>query len=415
MSLSNMKKPINPNMIKSFGLVLPLLFAGCSQIPTYEQPKIDMPQQWQQSLPKSVASAKMTEAQWWESLSGDPVLYQLIQQGRKHNKDIQLAVIRLKQARSLLTQANAGSYPEINAAGEVSRYQTSDQSYPLNQGASYNHLSLGGLLSYEVDIWGRVDASQKSALATLKATEANRDAIDLSVSSAIAKAYLNLRALDHSVLLAENTVNSRKEALELRKTQLRLGSITPLSVQQAEAELASVEVSLYKLREQRDLQRHALSVLLGESPAKIMQASQAPEGEKFEDHQVLSVPVGMPSDLLVRRPDIIAAEQQLIASNADIGVARASLFPSISLTGFLGVQSESLSNLFKDNAFAWNASASMTAPIFDYGKRKAAVKISEAEKEAMLINYRDVVRKAFAETLDALTQYHASQLQLSAQ
>ncbi|WP_024850460.1 efflux transporter outer membrane subunit [Hydrogenovibrio kuenenii] len=415
MSYLRFKKTMTIFSPKYLLVMTPLLLAACSQMPTYEKPKVDMPKVWAESLPKTVQKAQMTEEQWWDSLSGDKVLYRLIEKGRTQNKDIQLAVLRLKQARSYLTQAQSGSYPEFDATAGASRTKSSNQSYPQGQGAEFNNYSLGGLLSYEVDIWGRVSSLKSAAEANLKATEANKDAVDLSISSAIATAYLNLRALDHSVILAEDTVTSRKEALELRKKQLQLGSITPLSVQQAEADLASVEVSLYKLREQRDLQRHALSLLLGESPQKILADSQKPDGEVFKDHKVLSVPVGVPSDLLLRRPDIVAAEQKLIAANANIGVARASLFPSISLTGMFGVQSESLSNLFKDDAFNWNAGANITAPIFDYGKRKANVAISKAEKQAMLITYQDTVKRGFAETLDALTQYHGSQLQLEAQ
>ncbi|MPQ77565.1 efflux transporter outer membrane subunit [Hydrogenovibrio sp. JE_KL2] len=415
MSNFKFKKTMKIFSPKHLMVMTPLLLAACSQMPVYEKPKVDMPKVWAESLPTSVQKAQMTEEQWWDSLSGDKVLYQLIEKGRAQNKDIQIAVLRLKQERSYLTQAQAGSYPELDATAGASRTKSSDQTYPVGQGAEYNSYSLGGLLSYEVDIWGRVSSMKASAEASLKATEANKDAVDLSVTAAIANAYLNLRALDHSVILAEDTVTSRKEALDLRKKQLQLGSITPLSVQQAEAELASVQVSLYKLREQRDLQRHALSLLLGESPEKILQDSEKPDGKKFKDHQVLSVPMGVPSDLLLRRPDVVAAEQNLIAANANIGVARASLFPSISLTGLLGVQSESLSNLFKDDAFNWNVGASLTAPIFDYGKRRADVEISQAEEKEMLIQYQDTVRKGFAETLDALTQYHASQLQLEAQ
>lgn len=415
MNQMKLKKTMAIFSPRVLALAIPMVLASCSQMPTYEKPKIDMPKVWAQSMPASVKQAQMTEEQWWDSLSGDKILYQLIEKGRQQNKDMKLAVLRLKQARSYLTQAQSGSFPEVNVAAGASRTKSSNQAYPLGQGAEFNDFSLGALLSYEVDIWGRVSSQKAAAEASLKATEANKDAIKLSVSSAIANAYLNLRALDQSVILAEDTVTSRKETLELRKKQLQLGSITPLSVQQAEAELASVQVSLYKLREQRDLQRHALSLLLGESPKEILAESEKADGKAFEDHDVLSVPVGVPSDLLLRRPDVIAAEQNLIAANANIGVARASLFPSISLTGMLGVQSESLSNLFKSDASTWNVGANVSAPIFDYGKRRAAVEISKAEKQAMLIQYQDTVRKGFAETLDALTQYHASLLQLEAQ
>lgn len=200
------------------------------------------------------------------------------------------------------------------------------------------------------------------------------------------------------------------------KTQLEYGSVTPLNVHQAEAELASVEIALHQQEVQRNLQLHALAVLVGRSPKSLVEMTSLTINTK-ELTQVHSLPVAkaLPSNLLERRPDILAVEQRLIAANANIGVAKAELFPSISLTGLLGFQSEALDRLFVDDTVSWNASAAINAPIFDYGKRRSQVQISEAQKQALIIQYQQTIRTAFKEVLDALTQLEGSAKQLEAQ
>jgi multidrug efflux system outer membrane protein len=411
----------------SLSVVLSVALSGCSQIPTYQSPITQLPADWKVVNQTTPTQPTLNEAQWWHTLSGDAQLYALIEEARTHNADAQLAKIRLRQAHALLQQSQAARLPQLNGTLGVGRTQSSDESYPEGQGATFGNFSLGALLSYELDVWGKVDASAQSAQANVNASQADEKAVMLSVSAAVAKAYLNLRALNQNLLLAQQTIQSRTETLKLRQTQLDYGSVTPLTVYQAQAELAAVDIALHQLTEQRNLQWNALGVLVGRSPQALVNTPLNNALQSSKDSQNLvqtqdgqrldlqPIPMGLPSELLQRRPDILAAEQRLIAANANIGVARASLYPSISLTGFLGLKSESLSNLLNSNASAWNASADMTAPIFDGGQRQAQVAISQAQQQAQLVDYQQTVRNAFKEVLDALVQIEGSQHQLAAQ
>ncbi|MDX1352084.1 MAG: efflux transporter outer membrane subunit [Thiomicrorhabdus sp.] len=399
--------------------LIPVIFlSGCSQIPSYQTPTTELPNNNDWQAQQSLVSMRLDldEKAWLQQLSGDQQLFALINEALTHNKDIQLAKLNLQQARLLLEQATANQYPELSVNSDLSRTQTSDQAYPVNTQTTYGNFSLGTLLSYELDIWGRVDALKQQAQASLKASQAEQKTIQLSVSAAVSQAYLNLMALNQRVYLAQNTVKSRQEALQLRQTQLEYGAVTPLSVYQAQSELASVEIALQQQIEQRDLQLHALAVLLGRSPKALTKIDTSTfNTQPLKMVNTLPVPQNLPSKLLERRPDILAMEQRLIAANANIGVAKAALFPSISLTGLLGFQSESLKDLFADGSIAWNTSATISAPIFDYGKRQSQVQLSKTQKEALVIQYQHTLRTAFKEVLDALTTLNGSRQQLQAQ
>ena len=395
-----------------------MLVAGCSQIPTYEKPKTELPSAttWGKVKPNTSLTLASNEKDWWQSLTGDQTLQSLIGEALVHNSDIALVKLNLQQAQSLLTQSQSAQFPELTASSGLARTQTSDEAYPIGTGATFGNFSLGALLSYEIDLWGRVDALNKQAKANFKASQADSKTIKLSVTAAVAQAYLNLMAFNQNVMISERTVQSRTETLQLRQTQLEYGSVTPLNVHQVEAELAAVQISLSQKKEQRDLQLHVLAVLVGKSPKALTQmATQNINTQQLTQYNSLPIPNALLSDLLKRRPDILAMEQRLIASNANIGVARAALFPSISLTGMLGFQSEALSSLFTDDALNWNTRAAINVPIFDYGKRQSQVQISQAQQQAMVIKYQQTIRNAFKEVLDSLTQIEASATQLQAQ
>ncbi|MBN2865231.1 MAG: efflux transporter outer membrane subunit [Thiotrichales bacterium] len=399
-------------------LIPVLLLSGCSQIPSYQKPVTELPSDkaWQQAKPMTPLTLAADEKTWWQALTGDAALQTLIDEALLHNSDIALAKLNLQQAQLLLKQSQSAQFPELSVNSELARTRSSDEAYPVGTGATFGNFSLGGLLSYEVDLWGRVDALNKQAEANFKATQADQKTIQLTVTAAVAQAYLNLMAFNQNVMIAQETVQSRTETLQLRQTQLAFGSVTPLTVHQAESELAAVQIALHQKQEQRDLQLHALAVLVGKSPKALTDmANQNLSTQPLTEYDSLPVPNALPSDLLERRPDILAMEQRLIAANANIGVAKASLFPSISLTGLLGFQSEALSRLFDGDSLTWNAGAAINAPIFDYGKRQSQVQISQAQQQAMVINYQQTIRTAFKEVLDALTQLEASAQQLDAQ
>jgi multidrug efflux system outer membrane protein len=389
--------------------------SGCSQMPTYEKPESDLPQTVGQTLQAPGLVVPQNEQAWWAQFN-DPQLKDLLQQALAHNSEYKVAEQRLFQARAALTQGRADRWPSVNIEAGAGAQQTSDMAYPLGQGAEFNSYTLGGVVSYEIDLWGRVSATNQRLLAEYQAMESDREALRLSVGASVAQAYFSLRALDQMVQIAKNTVQSRKENLQLRQRQYELGRLTQLAVQQAEVELSRVEIQLINLQQRRDSQRHALSLLVGDSPLQMVERSRAEDADaNFAKAGLPPLPTELQSELLMRRPDIQAAEQRLIAANANIGAARAALFPKLSLNGLVGVSSESFDNLFDSDALQWRAQAGLTAPIFNAGALRAQVQISEAEQRIKLEGYQQTLRQAFAETLDALSLQQRSQDQLAAQ
>lgn len=391
------------------------LATGCSMAPKYETPETQAPASLVSSAGISNLQVPANEQAWWAQFN-DPELKGLLKTALANNSDYQIAEERLYQARAALTGGKAEKWPQVNLQGEVGRTQTSANNFDATSKQTFGNNQLGIGISYELDLWGRVRSTNESLNAKYQAMTADKQALRLSVGAAVAQAYFNVRALDQMVQIAKNTVQSRKENLDLRQRQYELGGLTQLAVQQAEVEFSRVEIQLINLKQQRDMQRNVLSSLLGETPEQMVKRSKSSDADpNFAKVHLPALPAELSSEMLLRRPDIQAAEQRLIAANADIGVARASRFPTISLNGTLGVSSESLSDLFNSDSEMWNINAGILAPIFNAGALKAKVKISEAEQRIMLLNYQQAVRNAFAESLDALTLQHRSEEQLEAQ
>ncbi|MDY0136906.1 MAG: efflux transporter outer membrane subunit [Thiomicrospira sp.] len=399
--------------LKPLTVALLIGLTGCSQIPTYEKPLVDLPTTLGSTGVSAGLQMPTTEQQWWAQFN-DPALTQWLDAALQNNADFAIADQRLRQAQAALTQGRADQRPRLDGQADAGRQQTSDVAVPIGQRQTYNQFNLGALLSYEIDLWGRVSANVQSLEAQQQAQRLNRENLRLSLMTNVAQSYFNLRTLDQMVDLAQQTVVSRQETLNLRQRQYELGSITQLTVQQAQVELSRVEIQHLRLLQQRDLQRTALSLLAGQSPAQILAYNQAQAAE-VQAYPMPVLPPSIDSSLLMRRPDIQAAEQQLIAANANIGVARAALFPRLSLNGFIGLGSEALNDLFSQDAVKWQAQAGLTAPIFNRGSLQAQVDISEAEQQIKLQEYQQTLRQAFGEALDALTQQHRAQQQLDAQ
>lgn len=400
---------------KLLALSLMLGLAGCSQMPSYEKPQTDLPQTIGDIQQAPGLVIPETEQAWWLQFD-DTNLQVLLDKALERNADFNIAQQRLFQARAALTQGRAERLPSLQVQGGLGRQQTSDNAFPQGQGAEFDSYNLDGLISYEVDFWGRVRSNQVRLNAEYEAMQSDMQALRLSLTSAVATSYFNLRALDQMVEIALNTVSSRQQNLQLRQRQYELGRLTQLAVQQAEVELTRVEIELINLEQQRDVQRHALSLLVGDTPAQMVKASQAEAGNGgFTETDIPALHSDLASELLMRRPDIQAAEQRLIAANANIGVARAALFPKLSLNGLIGVNSDSLDNLFDGDSSRWQVQAGLTAPIFNAGSLRAQVQISEAEQQIMLNQYQQTLRQAFAEALDALNLHKRSERQLDIQ
>jgi multidrug efflux system outer membrane protein len=402
-----MKKMIYASLIGASALTL----LGCAQQPTYSKPQVE----WPNTMPALDFKSLASEQAWWAQFA-DEQLNEWIRIALQNNADYAIAQQRMQQASLALSQVRGGLLP--NAALEVgaANQQTSDQTYPVGTGANFNSFNVNALLSYELDLWGRVASSIKRAEAEYQARAFDQQARRLSLVSQVAQGYFQIRALEQMIEIAKQTVISRKETLALREQQYALGRLTQLAVHQAEVELTRVEIQAIQLQHRLDQQRHALSVLLGETPRAMLARSKAELGDGgFEQTQLPTLPMNLSSELLLRRPDIQAAEQRLLAANAQVGVARASLFPKVSFNASVGLGSESLADWFDPDAGQYRLQAGLFAPIFNSGALQAQVKITESEQNAQLIAYHQAIRVAFAEALDALSQQQRSQQQALAQ
>jgi multidrug efflux system outer membrane protein len=397
--------------VLSFLLVLTV--SGCVLGPDHVRPDTDLPSGWAAVAAQDAPEAPI-DPHWWRRFD-DPVLTALIEEALQHNADLSLAAARIAEARAVLNLRDAERYPLLGAQASGARQQGSEETALPSSGAIYNDFSLGAVLRYEVDLWGRLARSSEAARAQLLAGVATQDAVRLAVAADVAAGYFNLRALDLQMNIAERTVQTRQDSYRFQESRYRNGAISQLAFRQAESELAAAQAELPALRQQHTLQRNALSVLLGRTPREIVETSIS-GGRAIEAFAVLpEVPMGLPSSLLMRRPDIRAAEEQLRAANAQIGVARAAYFPSLSLTGLFGVQSDALSDLFSAPAKTWQFGGDLAAPILDFGRTRANVRAAEARREQALVNYQQTVRTAFREVLDALESRRAASERLAAQ
>lgn len=393
--------------------MLAALLGGCSLAPELDKPAPDMPQEW--SSP-SLAPQDELPVDWWKRFD-DPALVALIDEALGNNTDLQAAAARVAESRALLTGRQAERYPLIEAQGTATRQSPSEESaMAVGQGDdAYNDLQVGGLLSYELDLWGRLANASEAARARLLGSAANREAVRLAVIGEVANGYFNLRALDGQIEITERTIASRRETVSLQRAQFRAGAIDELALKQAESQLAAAEAELPSLRRQREVQRNALAVLLGRSPQGIVEDDVA-VGRPIDTVEApTSIPAGRPADLIVRRPDIAAAEQELVATNAEIGVARAAFLPTISFSGLLGLQSDAGGTLFQESASTWNVGGSLIGPLVDFGRAEAQVAQAEARQRQALIAYRATVQTAFREVLDALAGLNRNEERLQAQ
>jgi multidrug efflux system outer membrane protein len=380
------------------GLIASLL-SGCMAVgPDYVRPKIDTPDVW----PGEKAEAPVP-VQWWRSYN-DPVLDKMVEEALAHNTDLALAIARVDEARAQLGVTRADQVPGVSAGADASRNRISERSPTFFPGIKPKYTDLNTSLnaSWEIDLWGKYRRATEASRADLLATEFNREAVRLALISEVSRGYFNLRSLDAQVAVTRQTVETRLAALALQRKRFEAGVASELELRQVEAETAAAQALLPSLETQLAQQETALSVLLGRSPRAIVGA--LPErGTAIEALTVPpAVPAGLPSDLLERRPDLQEAEQRLVAANARIGVAKAAYYPSISLTGLLGVESATLADLFTSAARLWQFSASAAQTVFDAGRTSSQVKSAQARQRQALVQYQSAIQNAFKDTLDAL-------------
>jgi outer membrane protein, multidrug efflux system len=276
--------------------------------------------------------------------------------------------------------------------------------------------TLAGIgVSYEIDLWGRLRNATRAARAELLATEAARDTVRIALTADVARGYFALRALDGQLAATRRSLAARGESLAMQKTRVDVGDISEYDYRQLQADVAAERAQVPVLEQQRAQQENGLAVLLGRSPRAIyegaLDAGADPEGETA----AVVVPAGLPSDLLLRRPDLVQAEQGLVAANARVAVARTAYFPAISLTGFLGSESTSLSDLFTGPAGVWQAAAALAQPIYAGGRLDAQLDAARAREREALAQYRLAVQNAFREVRDALLAQDKARERLEAE
>jgi multidrug efflux system outer membrane protein len=376
------------------------LMSGCAVGPKYKKPVVNTPPTYRGLTPEEVAKSNVksiADEKWWEVFK-DEQLQQLIRTALQQNYDVRLAATRILEAQAVLGITRADQFPRVRGQGLAANIRTSQQQLVPAIDTSTNRLELD--LDWELDFWGKFRRATEAARANLVATEWARREVITELIQNLTSAYFRLRALDLQLEISRRTLASRQDSLRLTQLLAQGGSTSMLDVRQAEQLVFTAASEIPSLEQQIEQQENFISILLGNNPGPVPRGRKLTEQERPPD-----VPAGLPSSLLERRPDIRQSEEQLIAANAEIGVARAAYFPQISLTGSSGYQSSALSNLFSGPAGFWNFGATLAQPIFTAGKLRSNVRLAEAQQQQALLSYQQTIQGAFRDVSDALIAY----------
>jgi multidrug efflux system outer membrane protein len=381
-------------------MVLLVLLAGCKVGPNYKRPKVDAPSVYRADA-QSGQGASIADEKWW-AVFQDTELQQLIHTALSENYDVRIAAARILQAQAALGITRADQFPTITAGASAASQRIPET---IAGPASTKIASEASVsLFWELDFWGKFRRATEAARANLLATEWGQRAVITSLVSSVASAYYQLRELDLELEISRQTLATRQQSLQLVKVRQQGGVTSMMDVRQSEQLVYFAAASIPDLERRIEQQENFISVLIGRNPGPIIRGK--PLGENAIP---ATVPVGLPSTLLERRPDIQQAEHLLVAANARIGVAKAAYFPQIALTGTGGYQSSSLANLFSVKGGFWNAGAQLTQPIFEGGRIRSGVRLSEAQQQEAALFYRQTIQLAFREVSDSLVAYTKNQ------
>jgi multidrug efflux system outer membrane protein len=379
-------------------IALTALVAGCRLGPNYKRPEMASPSQYR-FIEGPEEAASLADEPFWQ-VFGDPVLQDLIRESLTNNLDLATATARVEEARAIAGIAKSFLYPSINTGAGYTAQQTSINAQPpqdISGDRNFQNYSLGFTLSWELDIFGRVRRLNEAAFARFLATEEGRRGVIVTLVGDVASGYFQLRQYDRQLEIAYQTLRLNDETVAYYKVRLEGGVSNQLEVDQAIANRAVTAATIPDLERQIALTENALSVLLGRMPGPIAR------GASIEDPAYPPpIPAGLPAQLLERRPDVVQAEQLLVAANADIGAAKALFFPSISLTGLLGSVSGDVSNLLKSGSTVWSVGAGLFQPIFQGGRIKQNYEAALARNEQALAQYRKAALNGYREVSDSL-------------
>ena len=378
-----------------------IALSGCAFGPDFRRPQLDMPA----AYPESYRAADETLRNDWWTLYSDVTLNGLVADALERNADVKIAVAQVEEAEALLGQANASIFPEIDLGASASRSRVSTITatpVPANAPVIRDDRRMVLSTAFEIDFWGKLRRASEAARAQVLASTYGRDVVTLTLVSTTTQTYFGLRSLDAQLTVLENSLRTREESLDVAQSRAAAGLTSDLDVNQAVGARADIASQLNELTRQRTIALHLLALLTVNARLEL------PRGNLHSLPIPPAPPAGLPSELLDRRPDIRAAEQNLIAANAQIGVAKAALFPTLSLTGNVGGQSAALENLLASGGRIWTAGFGLALPIFDAGRNLAKLEQIEARQRQSLFAYQKVVAIAFREVADAITNANQS-------
>jgi outer membrane protein, multidrug efflux system len=379
----------------SLALLAGALLSACAVGPDYQRPKIESPGEWRIDYPKA---AEVANTKWWEQF-GDPALNQLIETALRENLDIQAAAARVDQFLGALTTTRSQFFPQLGYSGEASRNRASQvgpTAVPAGVNPSYSLYQAALNASWQIDLFGRVRRQSEAAQAQVYASEQGRRGVILSIVTTTATSYIALRALDRQLEIARGTAQNYADTKELFQLRFKGGVVSEVELAQIESQYQLALATIPALEQSIAAQENLISVLLGRNPGAI------PRGKSIDELVPPAIPAGLPSDLLERRPDILQAEQNLVAVNANIGVAKSLYFPSISLTGLFGSLSTAAGDFLTGPARTWTVAADLAGPIFTFGAISGQVRTAEAAQLEAMLFYRSTILNAFRDTNDAL-------------
>jgi multidrug efflux system outer membrane protein len=408
-------------------LILSLALFGCLVGPDYQRPQIDTPQTWRVE-DKNVQA--ITNTAWWEQYN-DPVLNELVKSALQDNKDVKIAAARIDQFLGLYTTTRAALFPRISLTGmtthsvlcphipqvgastSASRQRVSEIAGPAplknepNTFPTFNNFELFLSATWEIDLWGKLRRATEAARANMLSTDEARKSVILTLVTSVTNSYINLRDLDKQLEVTRETAKSYGDIYDIFKLRFDYGYVSAMELSSAKAQYDEAMANIPFFEKAIAQQENGLSVLLGRNPGSI------PRGKTVDELTLPTVPAGLPSEVLANRPDIRQAEQNLIAANANIGVARALYFPSITLTGAVGTASSDFSRLFSGPANIWSVAAPVVTPIFTAGAIAGQVQTAEAVQQETLFRYLQVIQTAFQEVNDSLVDQQRTREQLA--
>jgi outer membrane protein, multidrug efflux system len=381
--------------MRSIALLLVASLGACAVGPDYERPGTEVPAQWRIDYPQA---AEVANTKWWEQF-GDPVLNQLIEEALRENRDVRAAAARVDQFIGQLTTTRSQFYPQIGYSFDASRNRSTERgASPLPAGADPYYTLYQGALSadWQIDLFGRVRRQSEAAQAQVYASEQGRRGVILSLVTSVAASYIALRALDRQLEISRATAENYAGTQKIFDLRFKGGVVSQVELAQVESQYQQALAAIPSIEQQIAAQENLISLLLGRSPGPVTR------GKAIDELVAPAIPGDLPSTLLDRRPDILQAEQNLVAANANVGVARSLYFPAISLTGLLGSISTAFGDFLSGPATAWTLAGGVTGPIFTFGAIEGQVQTAEGAQREALAFYEQTILNALRETNDAL-------------